>query len=180
MLVIPPLALCVLALTFGIPALPLNILTLAFHILASMFRIYTPMFFIVPAPTIFIHASAVLFPAAVLVAATLGFAPVMFVPRLIVVPVPVVAHGHAHQGRRHGAGLDPGEPGAGIASPVPAIRPSAPVPSPTEEDLLGNPLDDLNARLNHHETRRNRQLDIDADAHLRVGDGRANRQGSYQ
>jgi hypothetical protein len=106
--------------------------------------------------------------------------PMFFPPSLFAVPVPVVAHGHAHQGRRHGAGLDPGEPGARITGPVPAVRPAAPVPSTAKEDFLGNPLHHLNAGLNHHEMRRDRQLDINTDAHLCMSDGRTYGQGSDQ
>jgi hypothetical protein len=89
------------------------------------------------------------------------------------VPIPVIPHGFLPQNDRNAAIPDLIETFPGGMRAIPSIRPTAPVHALVQEHLLGEPFDDLDARLHHHERRDQWKADIDMDIHLRLGQGRA-------
>jgi len=106
---------------------------------------------------------------------TMLFAPgftVLFAPHfavLFVVPVAVVARGHAHQAWGDAAAFHPAEVVAGRTGAIPAGGTPAPGPAAIEEHFLVDALHHLDAGLDDHEPRDRGQAQIDVDIHLRTG-----------
>jgi len=135
------------------------------------------MLVIIPIPVMIMVSPIVLTPIPAILPhffpAHRSFVPALHGPRFIVVPIPVVAFRHAHEGPGHPVRLDPVKVRAGGPGAVPAIRSPTPVPAPMEEDFLTKAFHHLDSRLDHHQVGEGRQPEVDVDAHLRWGLGGA-------